>query len=248
MSQRITGSIDWYKKNTSDLIFTVPVAAGSNLSNFVTTNIGSMKNNGLELSVIARLLDAAPSGGLSWTTYFNAAHNTNQLTSINPNAVSGQQILTGGIAGGVGSNIEVLEPGQPINSFYVCQQVYASGKPVQNTYVNQAGGANVTGCQTANQRAFHDPSPKWILGFTSSMTYRHFDLSFTLRAWIGNYVYNNIASNLGDYQELERGAPFNLSTSVLQSGFTTPQYFSDYYVENGSFLRMDDITVGYTFP
>ena len=246
LSQRFSGSLDWYTKHTDDLIFTVPVAAGSNLSNYVTTNIGTMKNAGLELELSARILDGGP-GGLSWTAGFNAAHNTNELLSINPNAVGASQILVGDVAGGVGTKIQVLEPGKPINSFFVCQQQYQNGKPVEGKYISLADTI-ASACDAASLRAYHDPAPHWMLGFNSSMAYRHFDLSFTLRAWLGNYVYNNIASNLGDYVELTRSAPYNLSTSVLQTGFLQPHYLSDYYVESGSFFRMDNVTVGYTFP
>jgi iron complex outermembrane receptor protein len=234
-NQRFSGSIDWYDKSTSNLIFTVPVAAGTNFSNFLTTNIGSMKNTGLELALQAHVLEGGRQG-LSWTANFTAARNSNELTSINPSAGLGQKILTGGIAGGVGTTIEVLEPGQPINSFYVFKQTYdASGKPVQGKYSDSI------------PEPFHDPAPKWILGHSSYFTYGNWDASFTLRAWLGNYVYNNVASNLGDYAEVTRGSPYNLQSSVLKTGFTQPQYQSNYYVENGSFLRMDNITVGYTF-
>jgi iron complex outermembrane receptor protein len=233
--QRISGSIDWYNKSTSDLIFTVPVAAGSNFSNFLTTNIGSMKNSGVEVALDARVIDGRR-GGLSWTTNFNAAHNSNQLTSINPASGGAQKILTGGIAGGVGTTIEVLQPGEPINSFYVFKQTYdANGKPVQGKYSDSI------------PEPFHDPAPKWILGHTSSVAYGKWDAGFTLRAWLGNYVYNNVASNLGSYAEVTRGSPYNLHTSVLTTGFTQPQYQSNYYVEDGSFLRMDNVTLGYAF-
>lgn len=234
-NQRFSGAIDWYNKKTNDLIFTVPVAAGSNFSNFLTTNIGSMKNTGVELSLSAGVLEGGRRG-LSWTADFVAAHNSNELTSINPAAGGVQRILTGGISGGVGTTIQVLEPGQPINSFYVFTQKYdASGKPVQGSYADSV------------PRAFHDPAPKWILGHSSYLKYGNWDASFTLRAWLGNYVYNNVASNLGSYAEVTRGSPYNLHTSVLTTGFTQPQYQSDYYVENGSFLRMDNLTLGYTF-
>lgn len=233
--QRISGSIDWYKKSTSDLIFRVPVAAGSNFSNFLTTNIGSMKNSGVEVALDVRMIDGGRRG-LSWTTNFNAAHNANELTSINPVGGGAQKILTGGIAGGVGTTIEVLQPGFPINSFYVFRQTYdANGKPVQGKYSDSI------------PEPFHDPAPKWILGHTSILTYDKWDASFTLRAWLGNYVYNNVASNLGTYSEVTRGSPYNLHTSVLTTGFTQPQYQSNYYVEDGSFLRMDNINLGYAF-
>ena len=245
---RFSGSLDWYTKHTDDLIFTVPVPAGTNLSDFVTTNIGSMKNTGFELSLNAELLRGSPSG-LGWTANLTAAHNTNELLSINPNAVGAQLINVGGIAGGVGSTIQVLEPGQPINSFFVCKQVYQNGKPVQGSYYNLAGDNVVTGCNlNSNTRAFHDPAPKWILGLTSSFAYRRLELSLTMRAWLGNYVYNNVASNVGDYRELQQGAPYNLHASVLETGFTTQQLLSDYYVERASFLRLGNLTVAYQFP
>jgi iron complex outermembrane receptor protein len=250
LNQSVTGAIDWYTKKTSDLIFTVPIAAGTNFANRITTNIGSMRNRGIELSLNARVLRGGRNA-LGWTADFTAAHNTNELVSINPFGGAVQQILTGGIAGGVGSQIQVLEPGQPVNSFFVCRQAFQAGKPVENTYLslvqNAAGDSTVQGCQATNSRAYHDPAPKWQLSHSSYLTYGNFDLSFTLRAWLGNYVYNNVASNVGTYQELGRGSPYNLSASVLKTGFKSPQYFSDYYVEDGSFLRMENITVGYTF-
>jgi iron complex outermembrane receptor protein len=240
LDQRFSGSIDYYRKNTDDLIFTVPVAAGTNLSNFLTTNIGSMKNEGVELSLSARVLDGGERR-IGWTADFNASHNTNELTRINPYAGPAQQILTGLVAGGVGTFIQVLEPGEPINSFFVYKQKYQNGKPVEGEYDILPGDSAV------QRRAFHDPAPKWILGHSSYLTYGKFDLSFTLRAYLGNYVYNNIASNLGTYKELTRTSPYNLSASVLETGFMSPQYLSDYYVEDASFLRMDNITLGYTF-
>lgn len=262
LNQRFSGSVEWYTKNTSDLIFTVPVAAGTNLSNYLTTNIGSMRNRGVEFSLSARLRDRGRSGGLSWTADFTAAHNANELLSINPRAGSAQ-ILTGGIAGGVGGTIQVLEAGQPINSFFVYQHKRGTdGRPLYadtdgdgtvedfEIYENLNGDTTQSGdplINTADLRPFHDPAPKWILGHSSYLTYGNFDFSFTLRAYLGGYVYNNVASNLGTYQELARGSPYNLHTSVLETGFTAPQYLSDYYVEDASFLRMDNVTVAYSF-
>jgi iron complex outermembrane receptor protein len=245
-NQRLSGSVDWYTKRTENLIFTVPAPGGANLSNYVTTNIGTMKNTGVELSLSARLLEGGPDR-LSWIADVNVAHNANELVSVNPNASAATKIPTGDVSGGVGTKIQILEPGQPINSFYVCQQAYNNGAPVESTYVNLTG-ATVKVCDATGLRAYHDPAPKWMLGFSSSMSYHRFDLSFTLRAWLGNYVYNNVASNLGTYQELTRGAPYNLHTSVLQTNFKSPQYLSDYYVEKASFLRMDNVSVAYTFP
>jgi len=179
-----------------------------------------------------------------------ASHNTNKLTSINPYAGSAQaqQILTGGIAGGVGSTIQVLIPGQPISSFFVYQQKYdASGKPIYNAdplqmYVDQNNDGIIN---VDDRRPFHDPAPKWIFGLSNYITRGHFDLSFVLRAYTGNYVYNNVASSSGAYSQLTGGSPYNLHTSVLTTGFQTQQLLSDYFVEDASFLRMDNISIGY---
>lgn len=268
MGQRVTGALDLYKKNTDDLIFNVPVAAGTNLSNFVTTNIGSMQNRGIELSLSARLLEERR-GGLSWTADFTASHNRNELTSINPRGVGAQRILTGGVAGGVGTTIQVFQPGVPINSFYVYHhKLGTDGKPIYSThdidmYVDQPTLLDAVGCPAGptcvglyrpdgvingdDRVPFHDPAPKWMLSHSSYLGYHAFDLGFTLRSYLGNYVYNNVASNLGTYSEVTRGSPYNLQASVLTTGFQTPQYFSDYYVEKASFLRMDNLTLGYTF-
>jgi TonB-linked SusC/RagA family outer membrane protein len=258
LNQRVTGSIDWYRKNTSGLIFTVPVAAGTNLSNYLTTNIGSMRNTGVELGLDADILKGG-ANGLNWNASFTVSHNTNELTSINPygGTAAQQQILTGLVAGGVGTYIQVLQPGQPINSFFVYEAKRdANGKPIykdtngdgvineQDLYVDLNGDGIIN---QADRRPFHDPAPKWIIGHTSNLTYRQWDLSFTLLAYLGNWVYNNVASNLGNYQELSRASPYNLQASVLYTGFATPQYLSDYYVQNASFLRMDNITLGYNF-
>jgi len=248
--QRISGALDWYTKNTSDLIFTVPVPAGTNFTNLVTTNVGTMRNRGIEFSVNAKVLEPRAEG-LGWTAGFTVSHNGNELLSINPNH-SVSQINVGPIGGGTGNTIQVLMPGHPINSFFVCQQVYQNGKPVQNTYVplvqNAAGDSTVQGC-TNDLRPFHSPWPTVELGHSSYFTFHAFDLSFTLRAQLGSYVYNNVAASNGSYQNITSGnvTPTNMDASVLKTGFTAPQYLSDFYVQDASFLRMDNITLGCSF-
>jgi len=255
---RVTGAVDYYVKDTDDLIFRVPVPAGTNLSNFVTTNVGSMRNRGLEVSVNAEVLRGRDRG-LSWTAGFNASTNRNRLLTINPLASTAQSLLVGGISGGVGGTIQVLQPGTPVNAFYVLQHRRdASGRPVSDTdargvqspdtdvYVDVKDDGAIN---QDDRRPFHSPAPQWILAHTSSFGYRALDLSFTLRAQLGNYVYNNVASSQGYYNSLNNAAGLtNLHASVLEFNFSNPQYFSDVYVEDASFLRMDNLTVGYTLP
>lgn len=259
MEDRITGALEYYVKDTDDLIFRVPVAAGTFTSNFITTNIGSLQNQGVELTLDAVLFDGVE-GDFSWTTSFNAARNSNEIVQINPVAAEGSDIiLTGGIAGGVGNLIQVLQAGYPVNSFYVYEhKLDADGSPMwsdengdgvideNDIYVDQNGDGIVN---QDDRRPYESPAPDWIFGLTSLMEYGDFDGSFTLRAHLGNYVYNNVASNYGHYRALEYvGVPNNLHSSVLDTGFEREQYFSDHYVEDASFLRLDNLTVGYTTP
>lgn len=255
LNDRFTGAVDYYFKETEDLIFRVPVAAGTNLSNFVTTNIGTLENQGFEFSIDALLFEGRDDG-FFWNAGFNAAHNSNELVQINPFG-GGEAIQTGGIAGGVGNTIQVLMPGQPINSFFVYRHRRdGDGRPIwedvdgngviddNDLYVD----VNSDGQVNENDLVpFESPAPDWIFGHTSRMGWRSFDASFTLRAHLGNYVYNNVASNYGHYRALQYvEVPNNLHASVLETGFEREQYFSDYYVEDGSFLRMDNLTLGYT--
>ncbi len=252
---RLWGSLEYYRKDTDDLIFTVPIAAGTNFANQLTTNIGSMKNSGLELTVNALVADGE-ADEFSWDLGFNIAYQSNQLETINPFG-GGNEIFVGGIDGGVGNTVQILVPGEPINSFYVYEHIMEGGKPV---YSDRNGDGSITnedlyvdqnGDGIINQNDFvvtNNPAPDWLMGLTSLMRWNRFDLSFTVSAQIGNYVYNNVASNRGFYDNLrDSEAPNNLHRSVLETEFQVPQYFSDYYVENASFLRLNNVQLGYTF-
>jgi iron complex outermembrane receptor protein len=266
-SQRLTGTLDWYRKNTSDMLFYIPIAAGTNLANYVTTNIGSMRNTGVELSLSARLREGR-NGRLGWTADFTAAYNSNTMTRVNP--LYSARVRTGNIGGGVGNTIQVLTAGYPVNSFYVWEQVYDTvsgsptyGRPLEGVYVDQFTVLDSTctptdpDCRGLMRRdgqinqddliPYHSPNPKWIFGHTSYLTYGRWSLNFTLRAQLGAYVYNNFSSTRGFFDELTRASPYNLSRSVLETDFNSQQYLSSYYVESANFLRMDNITLAYSF-
>lgn len=257
-NNRYWGSIEFYSKTTDDLIFDVIVAGGSNLSNVVTTNVGSMKNSGLELTLNAMFIEGT-GRGFTWDANFNFAYNNNELTKINQFGGGSEQILAGEtISGGVGSFIQVLEPGQDVNSFFVYEHKRdGSGNPLyedangdgsindQDLYVDRNGDGIIN---QDDRAATFSPQPDWIMGHTSLMRYNDFDFSLTLLANLGNYVYNNVASSTGFYDQLVDSArPSNLHESVLTTNFARPQYFSDYYVENAGFLRLQNIELGYTF-
>ncbi|HEX6372133.1 MAG TPA: SusC/RagA family TonB-linked outer membrane protein [Longimicrobium sp.] len=249
---RLSGAVDYYVKDTDDLLFEVTVPAGSYVSNRILTNIGSVRNRGLELSLNAEVLNGGTLGGLTWDANFNAATNTNRLLSINALNLSGARIFTGSILGAVGNNIQVLQPGAPVNSFLVFRHKRdASGSPIvsDNDLDMYEDVNNDKKIDELDRVVYKSPAPQWTLGHSSQFGYRNLDLGFTIRAQLGNYVYNNLASFRGNYSELVTNAGVtNLHASVLENGFTRPQYFSDIYVEDASFVRMDNLTLGYTIP
>lgn len=249
---RLSGAVDYYVKDTDDLLFDVAVPAGSYVSNVITTNVGSVRNRGLEVSLNAAVLEGRSLGALTWDANFNVATNKNRLLNIDALNLSGARLFAGPISGAVGNRIQVLQPGAPVYSFLVFRHKRdASGKPVVSTsdmdmYEDVNGDNKI---DELDRVPFHSPAPQWTLGHTSQFGWRNVDLSFTLRAQLGNYVYNNVASFRGNYSELFTNAGItNLHASVLENGFTEPEYFSDVYVEDASFLRMDNLTLGYTVP
>ncbi len=255
LNGRITGSIEYYYKQTKDLLFEVTVPAGSNLTNIVLTNIGKVENKGLEFAVDAHVISKPK---FNWTVGFNLALNQNQilgLDRLNDPNFKGYEV--GGISGGTGNKVQLLKVGQVVNAFYVYEQkMDANGKPLVDgvdhnedekiDLADMYADTNNDGVVNPDdRRAYQSPAPKAILGFTSQLTFHSFDLNFTLRSNLGNYVYNNVASNTGFYNRLN-DVPQNMTRSVLETNFRQAQYFSDYYVENASFLRMDNISLGYT--
>ncbi|MDI9871023.1 SusC/RagA family TonB-linked outer membrane protein [Flectobacillus roseus] len=242
---RLSGSIDYYYKNTTNLLNVIPVAVGTNLTNQLLTNVGSMENQGVELALNYNPIHTDK---FDWNVAFNATYNVNKITKLtNNNDPSYQGVLVGGIAGGVGSTIQIHSVGYPAYSFYVLQQAYdANGKPIEGVYVDRNGDGIIN---VDDQYRYKNPAPKVFLGFNSQMTYDNWSFGFVLRGNIGNYVYNNVKSSNGAYINFQgsNGYIANLSPSVFDSQFAKNQFFSDYYMENASFVRMENITLGYTF-
>jgi TonB-linked SusC/RagA family outer membrane protein len=246
---RVTGSIDAYNRKTNDLLATIPVAAGSNFSNYLFTNVGNLTNKGIEASVNVQVIAKKD---LFWTVGANFSYNENQLTKILkiddpkfPGIPWGNNI-----SGGVGNQVQNVNIGYAVNSFYVFQQVYGqNGMPIEGLYVDRSGLGGVVTSQESNKYHYKKPAPDQTIGLTSRLTYQKFDFSFSARANIGNYVYNNFASAQANYSSFYNQSGFfnNLPRFVKDAPFMNPQYFSDIYVENASFFRMDNMSAGYNF-
>jgi iron complex outermembrane receptor protein len=255
LNDRISGSVELYRKDTDELLFEITPAGFSNLSNFLLTNVGSMRNQGVEFSIDGQVVQ---SDLVSYNAQFNASYNQNELLSIDESV--GEGIPTGGIAGGIGNTIQVIRPGAPINAFFTfIHKRGPNGEPLPDGVDHNGDGTindadiyrDINGDDVVNQddrTITGSPQPDWVLGHTSQLRVQNFDLSFTLRAQLGQQVYNNVASQFGHFSRIGTNqVPSNIHESALENQFDDPQYFSDVYVEDADFLRVDNITLGYTF-
>ena len=244
LKDRITGDVDAYYRKTNDLINEIPVAAGTNLTDLIVTNVGDLENRGLEFSINAR---AITSTNVDWEIGFNATYNVNKITKLTiVDLPTYQGVYVGDINGGVGNKIQIHSVGFPSYAFYVYQQVYNSeGNPIEGLYVdsNNDGAFN-----NSDKYRYQKPAPTVFMGFNSMFRYKNLDFSFNGRINLGNYIYNNVNSEYGRYlQMVNSGYVKNRVANVLDTKFEDPQYFSDYYMENGSFLKLDNLSVGYNF-
>lgn len=244
-NDRLTGSIEAYYRETNDLLNVVPVPAGTNFTNRILSNIGTLEVRGVEFDITGRVIttrDAYLEIG------FNASHNIDEITKLtNVSSEDYIGVETGGISGGVGNTVQIHSVGFPRSSFYVYEQVYdANGKPIEGVYVDRNDDGIIN---AADKYRYKSPSPDYTFGFSSRFEYKNWDASFSARANLGNYVYNNVASNNTVYSFMynSQGYLSNSLTSIRSVDFNNAQYLTDHYVENGSFLRMDNITLGYTF-
>jgi len=246
---RVTANFDAYIRKTNDLLALIPVAAGSNFSNYLFTNVGNLENRGFEATVNVQVLAKKD---IFWTIGANFSYNENKITKIlkvnDPNYIG---IPWGPyISGGVGNQVQNINIGYPINSFYVFQQVYGTnGMPIEGLYVDRSGLGGVVSSNESNKYHYKKPAPDQTIGISSRFSYKKFDVSFSGRANIGNYVYNNFASAQANYSSLYNQSAFfnNLPKLVQNAPFINPQYFSDLYIENASFFRMDNMSAGYNF-
>ncbi|MDE6642776.1 MAG: TonB-dependent receptor [Muribaculaceae bacterium] len=241
LNNRITGSIEYYLRNTKDLLAHTP-ALGMNTSNFLTTNIGSLRNYGIEFNVTAR---PVVTQNFTWTTGLNVAWNRNEITALTGDAET-SEISARGLPTGTGGSLQWHLVGQPAYTFRVYQQVYDNdGNPVPNQYVDQNADGKIDDQDLIN---FHSPEPKVTLAWNNNFNYKNWDFGFSLRASMGNWVYNNPRYERTNLAKVDAYGLNNLMRDEFLFK-TNPEQLklSDYFVENAAFLRCDNITVGYTF-
>ena len=248
LNNRIEMNFDWYYRKTTDLINSVYVAAGSNFRNKVTSNIGSLHNTGFEFMTTVRPIQTKD---WRWEVSYNFTYNHNEIDELISGEGDDYFVETGGGGTGTGGTVQAHTVGHSASAFHVYQQVYdQNGNPIPNTFVDRNGNGYL---DSGDKYYYYKPAADVTMGFSSKLQYKNWDFGFSMRASLGNYVYNNVAAggmNVGSGSVYTLGFLGNRQIEAVQRGFNNPteqQYYSDYFVENASFLKMDNITLGYSF-
>lgn len=243
---RVSGTIEAYNRTTTDLLNEINQPAGTNFSNKIVANVGSMENKGVELTLNFQPIKSKTT---TWDVSFNATYNQNRITKL---TISDDPTYAGarygGISGGTGNTILIQSVGYQRGSYFVYKQVYdAAGKPIDGLFadLNRDGIIN-----EKDLYQYKGNDPQFFFGASSNLTYKKWNAGFVLRANVGNYMYNNVASSSGTLRNFLNPIGYinNGSRDYLTTGFSgngSNYYLSDYYVQNASFLRMDNINVGY---
>lgn len=244
---RLSGSVDYYHKDTKNLLNNIDLPMGSNFTNMIVKNIGSMMNNGYEISLN---VVAASTKDLRWDLGYNISHNYSKITKLTLNESGNSDyvgVTTGNISGGTGNTVQIHSVGHAPNTFYLYKQLYYdNGIPIEGAFADLNGDGIIN---EKDKYFVHTPEPDVIMGFNTSVTWKNWSLSTSLRANIGNYVYNNVYSDLGNYSQVLNPNNFlmNTVTDINNTQFYNRNLMSDYYLSNASFLKMDYLNIGYNF-
>ena len=243
-NDRLTAAVDVYKRDTRDILNYIPVPALSNLTNYLNTNIGSMTNQGVEVDLNAILVETRDA---SWSVGFNAAYNKNKITKLTVSDDDATGVETGGISGGTGNNVQMFQVGYPMRTFNLYQQVYdTAGNPVNGVYVDRNNDGQIN---ADDKYLGHHADPDWTFGFNTSFSWKNWTAALSGHASLGNWVYNNVASDTEMLADLWTNQFIsNRVSGATKSMFSQAQYLSDYYLQDGSYLKLDNFTLGYTFP
>ena len=252
MDQRLSGSVDWYYRKTTDLLNYAPLPSMAGYKNQAWQNIGSLKNTGVEAAITWRAIQTKD---WFWTMTYNFTYNKNEITDLNGVSENGAPVVNTNIKVGDGSGayLQANQVGYAMNSFYVYQQVYdKNGKPIENCVVDRNGDGKIN---ESDKYLYKSPAAPVTMGFSSRLEYKNWDFGFSLRASIGNYVYNNVEqgmSNMNTGEWFSNSLKYfsNRMKSTVERNWQTYEItskLSDYYVKNASFLKCDNITLGYSF-
>lgn len=245
---RISGNVDGYYRETNDLLNSVKIPVGTNFNAQMLQNIGSLKNYGVEFAFNVK---PVVTKDFMWDVTYNFTWNHNEITKLTGGDDADYYVETGNsISRGNNTKVQVNKVGYAANSFYVYQQVYdENGNPIENMFVDRNGDGIIN---SSDKYIYKKPAADFMMGLTSKMTYKNWDFSFSLRSSLNNYVYYDFLANKANVSAsglFSNTAFSNTTPEAIALGFTGKgdYYMSDYFVQNASFLRCDNITLGYSF-
>ena len=247
LNGRFGVNVDGYYRKTTDLLASVAIAGGTTFGDQLLKNIGSLENYGIELAFNVKPIVTKD---FIWDVTYNVGWNHNEITELE----AGLQdwVWTGDkVSRGNNTKIQVNKVGQPINSYYVYQQVYdENGKPIEGAYVDRNGNGTI---DDDDRYCYKSPAPDVIMGLTTKFIYKNWDFSAAFHASIGNYVYYDFLNSKAVLNEINASGAFrNTTTEAVNLGFTgtatNPTNTSDYFVRNASYLKCSNMTLGYSFP
>lgn len=243
LNSRISGSVDYFTRKTHDLLATVPIPAGINFDKQLLMNVGNVSSKGVEIALNANIIDTKD---WQWTATFNATWLDNKITNLD--LVPGSTASDTYVGFMESTPVMVYKSGYKPNTFKLFKQIYdeETGRPIEGLYADLNGD----GAITEDDRYYaHSSSPDWIFGLSTSLRWKKWTLSTSLRAQAGNYLYNGSAANMGAWEctSWSAGGVNNLSASFLDTQFRKRQYPTDHYLENASFLKMDNLQLSYNF-
>lgn len=239
---RIGGAIDFYTRKTKDLLASVPTAAGTNFSKTILTNVGNVDSKGIEVS-----LNATPIQTKDWEWNLSYNFTWQNMKVKNLSLIKGGSQTNVKVGPSIDAyQFQILSEGYEPYMFYVYHQLYDSktGKPIEGAYADLNNDGEIN---ESDLYRYHSPAPKYIMGLSTSLRYKQLTLGMSFRANIDNYVYNGMGMSTGAFETVSynNSQLNNLNTSFLKTGFKTRQYLSDYYVENASFLKLDNLSLSY---
>ena len=241
-NNRISGAIDLYKRVTDDLLNEVTVPTGSNFSNKLLTNVGSLENKGVEFNLN---LTPVSTNDISLNLGFNFTYNQNTITKLLLSDDPNYKVLYGDAFTG---EKQVTMIGYPAYSFFVNKQVYdANQNPIEGLYVDLSGKGGIVNGDNEDKYIYKNPAADYLMGFSARFNYKNFDLSLSSRGSIGNYVYNQVAASASYDQLYQIGYYKNFPKYLSDTKFVKRQFTSDYFVNNASFWKLDNLSAGYRF-
>ena len=248
LNGRFGVNVEGYYRKTTDLLSEVDIAGGTNFSNRLLKNIGSLENYGVELA-----FDVKPivTKDFMWDVTYNVGWNHNEVTELDAGQhdyvwVPGKTATRGNNS----TNLMINKVGEPANSFYVWQQVYdENGKPIEGLYVDRNADGKI---DEDDRYCYKSPAPDVIMGLTTKFIYKNWDFSAAFHASIGNYVYYDFLSSKANLAEITDYGNNNTTAEAINLGFTgstlKANVYSDYFVRNASYLKCSNMTLGYSFP